>query len=55
MTNNRTATAKYLAYNQGATTSTPINNYNRSTPAQAGSQPIIGQQTTQIQTNFRIK
>lgn len=55
MTNNSMTTAKYLAYNQGVATSSPLINFNRPTPTQAVSQPIIGQQLTQVQTNFIIK
>jgi len=55
MTNNSMSTGKYLAYNQGVATSNPIINFNRPTPTPIVSQPVIGQQFNQIQTNFVIK
>lgn len=53
MTNNHAATANYLAYNQGVTSSTPLNSANRSTTAQTGYQQSSRQQTTPSQTVIR--
>ncbi|GEM_PF-5993957 len=55
MTNNSMSTGKYLAYNQSVATSSPIVNFNRTTPMPITSQPVIGQQLNQIQTNFILK
>jgi len=55
MTNNSMSTGKYLAYNQGIATSNPIINFNRPTPTPVATQPVIGQQFNQVQTNFVIK
>lgn len=50
MTNNHAVTAKYLAYNQGVTTTTPLNNANRSTTAQTVLQQSTRQLTAPYQT-----
>lgn len=50
MTNNRAVTAKYLAYNQRVTTSTPLNSANSSTSAQTGYQQSSRQLTAPSQT-----
>lgn len=54
MTNNRAATAKYLAYNQGVTTTTPVNNANRSTSGQTGFQQSARQLTVPFQTAVKL-
>lgn len=53
MTNNYAATVKYLAYNQGVTSTTPLNSANKSTSAQTSYQQSTRQQTAPSQTVVR--
>ncbi len=59
MISNRSETARYLAFNQGLTTSTPRIEQSSSKTYQTGFQPVVGQQHNQFQTtgsspNFKI-
>lgn len=53
MTNNHAVTAKYLAYNQGVTTKSPVNSASSSTSAQTGYQQSARQLTAPSQTALR--
>lgn len=51
MTNNRTATAKFLMYNQSISTSAPQSIMPNTSTTKTGFQPVMGQQNSQIQTS----
>jgi len=51
MTSNRSETARYLAFNQGLSTSAPRTEQSSSKTYQTGFQPVVGQQYSQFQTS----
>ncbi len=55
MTNNRSETARFLVYNQGVSTSSPVNDASRSSVVKTGFQPFVGQQTGQTQSSVVIR